>query len=264
MRFVLISNKKLCELSGCSQKRADVIFLIDSSSSIWPPNFRKQLAFVADVIDDLDISTDVMRVGVVTFGDRAQVVLSLNGHMSKQDVRDVITQTSQVRGSTGTHHALAAMLEMLKSEGEVGRATVAILLMDGEADDRAAALAHAQLARENDVTLLAVGVGDAVNADELTSLASRDDLVFVVDDFDRLTSIRENLTNVVCDLAEHLPQGDAPVNDVIRNLNEHTKPTKAAAQVKIDVTSTTEAMTSLDDEQLLAKGDRTRSKLRCK
>lgn len=239
-------------VSVCAGRRADVIFLLDSSSSVWPPHFRNQLHFVADVIDEFDLSSDVTRVGVMTFSDRTRIVVALNEQKSKQELRDVITQTSQLRGSTSTHRTLAAMLEMLTWQGRDDVTTVVVVVTDGESDDPAATLAQVRRARDANITLLAVGVGDAVNRGEVTSLASFDDLVFNVDSFDELASIRENLTSAICAEMERGAQNDAPVNDVIKMRDQDVKPTKSS----VDVTLTTEVMTSLDDEQILAKGKR--------
>nr|KAG5693012.1 hypothetical protein BaRGS_005636 [Batillaria attramentaria] len=61
----------------CGQK-ADVVFIVDSSRSIWEPYFRKQLDFVADVVSRLNVAPDLSHVGVISFSEGARVEMYLN------------------------------------------------------------------------------------------------------------------------------------------------------------------------------------------
>ena len=63
---------------ACDSRPADVAFVLDSSNSIWLPDFRKQLQFVSDVIDFFPISPDMIRVSVVTFSSYPSVHFNFN------------------------------------------------------------------------------------------------------------------------------------------------------------------------------------------
>ncbi len=54
-------------LADCIAK-ADLVFLLDSSSSVGSENFRDMLDFVAGVLQDADIDDGQIRVGAMTFG----------------------------------------------------------------------------------------------------------------------------------------------------------------------------------------------------
>ncbi len=49
--------------SACNKKPADIVFLLDSSGSILASDFMKQLNFLRDVVDVLDVSSNQTRVG---------------------------------------------------------------------------------------------------------------------------------------------------------------------------------------------------------
>jgi len=88
---MLPSNKETSSVvSGCGTKPADIIFLLDSSGSIWEKDFPKQLRFVEGVVDLLDISAEQIRIGVVSFSNWAFVDFQLNAHKSEDDVRRAI------------------------------------------------------------------------------------------------------------------------------------------------------------------------------
>lgn len=51
----------------CQEKVADIVFLLDSSVSLWLREFGAQLAFVQDIVHSFTIGPNNIRVGVVTF-----------------------------------------------------------------------------------------------------------------------------------------------------------------------------------------------------
>lgn len=63
--------------SGCDGK-ADIIFVVDSSGSIREARFQTVLEYVANITRQLEVSENRARVGLVTYGDYAQVEFNLN------------------------------------------------------------------------------------------------------------------------------------------------------------------------------------------
>jgi len=49
-------------MSECQGKEADIVFIIDESSSIWAEDFRKQQVFIAEVISHFDIDNGTTQV----------------------------------------------------------------------------------------------------------------------------------------------------------------------------------------------------------
>ena len=55
-------------MSECQGKEADIVFIIDESSSIWAEDFRKQQVFIAEVISHFDIDNGTTQVITILKG----------------------------------------------------------------------------------------------------------------------------------------------------------------------------------------------------
>jgi len=98
--------KAIIYVTDCGGKPADIYFALDASNSIWPEDFKKQLAFVRDLIMLFDISDKKTRVGLVTFSDEVKPIFDFN---TKQDKEHLIKQMSNITfmsGRTKTSEAL--------------------------------------------------------------------------------------------------------------------------------------------------------------
>ena len=87
---------------------ADVIFVVDESSSVQSDNFQRVKSFLWALVGRLDIDNGDVRVGLVTYStvvDTAEA-FNLNAHSSVTDVRLAILSLSYSIGSTNTHLVL--------------------------------------------------------------------------------------------------------------------------------------------------------------
>lgn len=81
---VLAMETHIKELSGIMKdtihrirqqfKKIDIVFLIDSSSSVGKSNFISELRFVVKFLSDFNVSFNYTRVGIVTFSSEDQIV----------------------------------------------------------------------------------------------------------------------------------------------------------------------------------------------
>lgn len=55
-------------------KKMDIVFLIDSSSSVGKSNFQSELRFVIKFLSDFNVSFNYTRVSVVTFSSKDKIV----------------------------------------------------------------------------------------------------------------------------------------------------------------------------------------------
>ena len=91
----------------CGNKPADVAFLLDSSNSIWGPDFRRQLNFVEDVVSMFQIGENTTRVGLVTFNDHVNLQFNLKRYHRKSNLLRAIRNIRESNGySTATDLAL--------------------------------------------------------------------------------------------------------------------------------------------------------------
>ena len=59
----------------------DLIFVLDSSGSVGPTNFQIMLSFVTNVVSNLNIGPDQIRIGLILFNKIAIVQFSLNSYI---------------------------------------------------------------------------------------------------------------------------------------------------------------------------------------
>ena len=84
-------------MQECGGHPADVVFVLDVSSSIWPKHFREHvLTFLHEVVDSLDVGpgAEHTRVGAVTFSDRVWLEFYLNQYMDKERLLKRVGQVS--------------------------------------------------------------------------------------------------------------------------------------------------------------------------
>lgn len=188
----------------CGNKPADVVFLLDSSNSIWGPHFRKQLQFVKDVVSMFEIEENTTRIGVVTYGSNIRREFYLNEFSTKSGVLSAINRIRQMRGyATHTNKALKFMRERMFSATHGARENVArigIVLTDGQSSNMLMTVWEASKAKKVHINLFSIGIGSRINTRELKMMASRParEHFFKVTDFNALQNIKNILAVRTC------------------------------------------------------------------
>ncbi|KAL0171659.1 hypothetical protein M9458_031970, partial [Cirrhinus mrigala] len=187
----------ICSQEACKNKVADIMFLIDGSSSIDSKDFTSMKTFITKVVKGTIIGEDSVHIGVVQFSDDPSEQFPLNRFYSQDKVEEAINGITQLTGNTYTGKALTFISEYFdKSMG--GRPDVPqflVVITDGEAHDAVAAPAKA--IRDKRVTIFSIGVG-TVNTTQLLEISGTREKVYVERDFDALQSIEKNLQFKLC------------------------------------------------------------------
>jgi collagen type VI alpha len=168
----------------CS-KKADIAFIIDSSSSIWKPNFDTQIRFLYNILSLFDISPSKTQVAAVSYSNVTIPEFLFDSFSSKHQVLDAIKDIKYTRGSaTRTYKALELMNNVIFNSKNGARDDVikiAIVMTDGETnpggydDELPLEVAmewtqnEAKVAKDNGVYIFAIGVGSRVN-DEVSGV----------------------------------------------------------------------------------------------
>jgi len=165
----------------CASKPTDLMFLLDSSSSEGDANFHKQVAFVSNVADSLEVAPDKIQIGLATFSTMVSTVIPLNMYNNNADLRAAIGKTPYIPGMTNTGQALQyARTDMMSpTQGRRLEArAVLVLLTDGRSLRPADTAAQAQALKNTGALVIAVGIGRDVDASELNAIASGPDNVY--------------------------------------------------------------------------------------
>ncbi|XP_060066993.1 cartilage matrix protein-like [Ylistrum balloti] len=188
----------------CGNKPADVAFLIDSSNSIWGPDFHKQVNFINEVVDMFQIGQNRTRISLATYSTNVHVEFHLNENYERQSLRQALSGVRQRRGFiTNTKLAIWTMRKKMFSEhngARPGVVKVAVVLTDGQSNSVIRTVWEAMKARREGIHMFAIGIGAYINRRELRGIASKpvNDYMFEVSNFGALESIKNILAIKTC------------------------------------------------------------------
>ncbi|KAK3611945.1 hypothetical protein CHS0354_014020 [Potamilus streckersoni] len=187
---------------ACPYKPADIVFVVDGSGSEGLANFQKQLAFIQNFTGQFEIGKNQTQVSLVTFSTDVTNEFNLNSYARKVDVLSAIGRTNYPNGETHTHLALDyvrlhSLTPQNGSRTNVNK--IVIVLTDGKSNEEALTVQAASLLKlRRDVSVIAIGIGNAVDPRELLAIASNKNHTFTVTSFDLLETIHQDLTDTTC------------------------------------------------------------------
>lgn len=203
MLCYIISLLLIIPLGKCSAATADIVFVLDSSTSVSERNFKKMLNFVKDFLRDATISPKYVRVGVVVYSTSVYIQFHLNEYKKKEDVFSAIDRIQYTYGSTNTAGALKVMRNTMftKQNGDRDNVrNIAVVVTDGVSNiNSRQTVMEAEKAKIADIHIYAIGVGLS-ETEELEQIASApaEENKFAVQDFDELHGLRAKVFKEFC------------------------------------------------------------------
>ncbi|KAK9402927.1 collagen alpha-1XXII chain [Crotalus adamanteus] len=197
-------EKIKAQRAGCKNVHYDLIFLLDTSSSVGKEDFEKVRQWIAHLVDTFEIGPDKTRVGVIRYSDHPTTEFDLGSYGTQREIKEAAKGIKYLGGNTNTGDALRYINSYSFSAQAGGRPyddaikKVAILLTDGRSQDYV--LSPASAAHRAGIRIFAVGVGDALK-EELDEIASepKSAHVFHVSDYNAIDKIREKLRRRLCE-----------------------------------------------------------------
>lgn len=96
---------------GCDGEM-DIVIALDSSGSIRENRFEDLKKWIISFVEDLEISQDRTRVGLVMFSDNASMEFHLSFYSHKEDIQQAVGMLRYIRGMTNIAAALRTMRSM--------------------------------------------------------------------------------------------------------------------------------------------------------
>ena len=140
----------------------DLVFILDASGSIEFVNFEKMRNFVMSFVEEIDVESNVARIGLLLFSDNIKLEFNLNEYDSRLDIIEHVQRIPYRRGSTNTAAALQYVTENMftPSNGDRNNArNVAFLITDGQSNNRENTMRQAKLLKDKGIHLFVAGVG---------------------------------------------------------------------------------------------------------
>ena len=93
----------------CRPLPADVVFVLDSSVSMTEPQFNKQLEFVSNFTDEIELGHRDFQISVITYSFDAHIEFDLDQYNESVTLKEAIANITYKPGITNTHLGLEAV-----------------------------------------------------------------------------------------------------------------------------------------------------------
>lgn len=185
-----------------------MVFAIHSSGTLSPSEYRKQKELVKRVATTLNISPGRSRVALILYSNFATAALRLDKKITMESFDNLVDSLPHERGVTRIDRALKLARSIFDSDSAVvrrGVPKVLILFTDSKQTVAQDAFNLVEAARpllyEDDVRILAVGMGNNVDVRELRATTVDEKDVFLSPSLENLLSLSGSLSEAMCEAA---------------------------------------------------------------
>ncbi|ESN97759.1 hypothetical protein HELRODRAFT_193192 [Helobdella robusta] len=206
--------------TGCKQGVADIALIVDGSGSIGINNFNVVKSFLKNLTESLNIGPDPelhTRISVVQFSNSVQQEFDLNDHSTLAGYGTAVDKMGYLNSGTATNIALdfLATESFLQSSGARGAGIpkIGIVMTDGHSNNLRDTLEAAKRLHQKDITVIAIGIGENINNEELKAIATDPDCknVFRLDGFFDLEALKESIEITTCEAPIYV-SNEEPMN----------------------------------------------------
>ncbi|XP_028411074.1 complement factor B-like isoform X2 [Dendronephthya gigantea] len=179
----------------------DLIFVLDTSSSIKEKNFEIARGFVETLVNifGVDRRPDGTRIACVTYGTRADVQFTFTSASveTKNDALKKIREIKYTRGGTATRLALEKVENVILPSSVRYNTTKAMFIVtDGESNVGGSPKKAADRLKNENVEIYVIGIGKKVRHESLRALASKDENIFTIESYKDLNKVKKKLVNM--------------------------------------------------------------------
>ena len=168
-------------------------------------NWRILLDHIVQIVDQLNIGRDQIRVGVVSYGGETRTEIYLDDFLNKQDLKDRISRLSYLRGNANTYRGIETMHNTLFQSNAGDRAdapNIAVVFFAGRSSDSDRTIQEADSARSDNIRIYSVGITNFVDEREVRLVSSSpqeiDRSYFLPREFNDLRSYVTPLVAATC------------------------------------------------------------------
>ncbi len=181
---------------------ADIVFLVDGSSSAGSATFKEVRYFLRNITKALDIGPNKVRIGLAQNNDEPHQEFLLKDHMTKKSLLTELDKFPYRKGNTKTGKAIKFLFDKLFTREAGSRAServpqIAVVITDGESSDKV--IEPAQHLRKSGVIVFGIGVRHAKKT-QLESIANKpsERYLFFADSYEAMQKLTGKLLQMVC------------------------------------------------------------------
>ncbi|XP_060624443.2 von Willebrand factor A domain-containing protein 2 [Anolis sagrei] len=173
-------QRKICSIESqdCPSQPVDLVFALDSSGSVGRDSFAHLKTFISSLSSKFDINRDVTQIGLVVFGKRPQTIFELDTHVTSSNLHKAISQAPFVGGSVSVGSSLLHIYDnvmTVQKGARPGVKKIVVVITSGTGVDDA--IIPAQQLRNNDISLVVVGIGHVPTGSLLKIAGSHNNLL---------------------------------------------------------------------------------------
>ncbi|XP_069586165.1 collagen alpha-6(VI) chain-like isoform X1 [Ranitomeya imitator] len=193
---------EICKEDCPRIQQADIVFVIDTSSSITHEQAKVMKSFVMSFVNKSDVSPDKVQIGALKYADDPYKMFYLNAYSNKNDIIKAIEEDTKSGINTYTAKALqfskGFFSEQHGSRQRRGVPQYLIVITDGESHDCDKLNETSKSLEKAGITIFAIGVHEA-KTEELITMAGSKGKWFFVEQFEGLKDIFFNISDAVCE-----------------------------------------------------------------
>uniref|UniRef100_A0A4W3GBD9 VWFA domain-containing protein n=1 Tax=Callorhinchus milii TaxID=7868 RepID=A0A4W3GBD9_CALMI len=179
--------------------KADIVFLIDGSSSIAKSDFQLMKKFLKDFTKMFNIGERKFQFALGQYSTKQKAESYLSRSIGQSTLHDSIDKMSQLEGGTNTGKALTFVKSFFEptqgSRKNEGVPQYLLVITDGQSQDSVVAPANGL--RQQQINVFAIGVGRAFDS-ELIQIAGGADRKFSIENYADLDNIKRRIVHNLC------------------------------------------------------------------
>ncbi|XP_059162383.1 uncharacterized protein LOC131945272 [Physella acuta] len=189
----------------CTKRtKADIILLLDASTSIGKTNWANQVKFAAGVTENFNVGKDDVRFGTVIFNRNATKIFDLNKYFDHESLSKALLGIKYPNNQgTYTHLGLQFITDdkmfSTASGGRDDANNILMVMTDGQSVKPKETAKAAEALKAQGTTVIAVGIGPDPSKTELNAIASKPEYVFLSEGYSMLEYIKRDLVSLTCE-----------------------------------------------------------------
>ncbi|XP_006907315.1 collagen alpha-5(VI) chain [Pteropus alecto] len=200
---------------ACNIQEADVIFFCDGSDMVSDSEFVTMTTFLSDLIDNFDIQSQRMKIGMAQFGSRYQEIIELDNSLSKTQWKTRIQTVAKSKGPPRIDLALKQVSVMFHPSAGGRRnagvpQTLVVITSGGPQANVADAV---KILRDLGICILVLGIGP-VHKEQLLPIAGNSEKIITFQDFNKLKNV-EVKKRIVRDICQRCGKTNCFVDIVV-------------------------------------------------
>ncbi|XP_077485540.1 complement factor B-like isoform X2 [Amblyomma americanum] len=215
------ASQRVLSLNDSNAPRHFVYFLFDASASIGPTNFQTGINLAKAITRKVNVTVGGHRVGAIVFTNDAWLEINPLEVDNGTVVLQKLGKIEYKNGGTSINKALGTLRDNIANvKGFYSNIKfAAFLISDGKANIGGDAYKEANALKQNHVEMYCIGITGRRNDEALIRLATKEENVLILRNYDALQWLAEILTNGTIDYSEcglsysHNPQSGLDVDD---------------------------------------------------